>query len=518
MIASGSRRRFPITGAILIFFVVCCALFISQRSSYESRPSHIIAQSLDSAIGSGGPLGSEGKGVHGLEGEPVTVETAPPAAILDRPPIPSQSSLPLPSEYLHLSSSSKWCNDRFEVPYLTSISKTQAEYCDSTSTSSLRCFNSPTGKDGRTDSFCLGGPSLFDAQDGKFKIDCHLREWDADDKKRAPPLSQFPNYWYQTGPRVLMSQYMGMNAAAEQLLELAKYPRKFTILIRREEPITNLWHELMEISSLFYTMDVLRMSRDPATGSPLWSLEDAENTRILVVDDRDEGPYFDLWTLFAKRPITRLSKITEIDLRDPEYIIVPLPGESNPMWQGDWKTHSCGHSALLDVFSQRIMSFLGVDRSIENNDSPLVLTFIDRREKRQLIEKEDYVEEVKRTYPQIKIQMVNFAAIPFTEQLRIIRDTDVLVGAHGAGLTHALFLRPGSAMVEILPADFNHKGFRNLARLMGHRYFSSHALSNGTEGNWQYDDFSFEKPRFMQLINAAITSSSYKGLHDDDVV
>ena len=37
--------------------------------------------------------------------------------------------------------------------------------------------------------------------------------------------------------------------------------------------------------------------------------------------------------------------------------------------------------------------------------------------------------------------------------VRAIAEADVLVGVHGAGLTHAYLLRPGAALIEILPAD-----------------------------------------------------------------
>ena len=515
MLVGGKYRRYPSSAVFLVLLLICFVLFTFHSSIYQTSVPRI-PQSLQYEYVDHSHPSSE-KQLQGPLQKPVADTSSSPT--LEVQPLPSSTTLPLPQEYLQPTAPlSQWCEDRFEIPYLTNLSKSQTEHCDTaTSTSSLRCFNSPTGFQGRIDSFCVGGPAFFDVEEKKFKLDCQVKEFSEEDEKLAPSLWQFPKYWYNTGPRALFSQYVGMNASAEHLSELAKFPRKFTIPIRREEPVTNLWHELWEISSLFWTLDVLRLTKDFATGKPLFSLEDIDNTRILIVDDRAEGPYFSLWTMFAKRPITRISKISDIDFRDAENIILPLPGASNPMWHGNTKTHSCSHSSLLDVFARRVMDHYGVDRRTKKGDSPLTLTFIDRRGKRQLLGKESYIQELQRTHPEIEIKMVDFAALSIVEQLKVARGTDILVGVHGAGLTHSLFLPRGSAVVEIIPAEFEHKGFRNMAQLLGHRYFSSHAVSNGTKTDWQYDNVPYDMGRFMELVNIAISSMQNRGLRNDDV-
>jgi glycoprotein 2-beta-D-xylosyltransferase len=67
--------------------------------------------------------------------------------------------------------------------------------------------------------------------------------------------------------------------------------------------------------------------------------------------------------------------------------------------------------------------------------------------------------------------MMHAVNMTFTEQLRVIRTTHVLTGMHGAGLTHALFLPPGAALLELQPTS--HLGmthFQNFARWGGARY------------------------------------------------
>jgi protein O-GlcNAc transferase len=73
-------------------------------------------------------------------------------------------------------------------------------------------------------------------------------------------------------------------------------------------------------------------------------------------------------------------------------------------------------------------------------------------------------------------------SVPSEEQVEIVRNSDVLVDVHDAGLSHMLWLKPGSVVVEILPRNIGHKGFRNLASILGHGYFSAHAAQPEVTG------------------------------------
>ena len=126
-----------------------------------------------------------------------------------------------------------------------------------------------------------------------------------------------------------------------------------------------------------------------------------------------------------------------------------------------------------------------------NLKRPLTLTFISRKEKRSLIDKDIYIDKLKTLYPNVQINLVDFANLTFFQQIETVRKTDILAGVHGAGLGHSMLLPPKSAVVEIMPVDFNHKGFRNLAKRLGHKYFTTHANRHenvGTAKGRQFDD------------------------------
>ena len=435
-------------------------------------------------------------------------------------PLSMGHDLPQLPEYHVAPEKLAYCDERFGLDYLQNLSNSSFNYCTDNSASRLTCFRSKTDKN-RIDSFCIGGPAVFGSTEGTFELDCNLRQWTAvETGKGIPRLEHFPSYWYETGPRYIFNKYIRTDAAGKVPSRTGSISRKFSILIKREEKVTNVWHSLMEISALFMTLDVLRMTRDPKTGLAFFSTEDVENTQVITLDDHPDGPFYDLWSLFAKQPMMRMSDRSDSIMPDLGNIIIPLPGGSNPLWQGDWDLHSCDHSELWHTFSQRVLDFYKVESKPRSDDSPLVLTFIDRKEKRRLIDKELYIEKLKKKFPAVQVQLVDFAPLSFTEQLKIARQTDILVGVHGAGLTHELFLQPGSTVVEIIPHTLKHKGFRNLAKLMGHHYFSSHAEeqpSGAGKADWQEDDVVLEEDRFIGLLEVAVKSMYNRGLLNSDI-
>ncbi|KAF9636101.1 hypothetical protein BFW01_g6996 [Lasiodiplodia theobromae] len=271
----------------------------------------------------------------------------------------------------------------------------------------------------------------------------------------------FPKYLYNTGPYHIWSDYFSTvpGLPSQPFCSERQGTPKYTILVKRDGD-GNMWHSLLEIFSLYLTLDTLRITpQDPSahTPEPFLSAADMSSAQIVILDDYPDGPFFDLWKAIAPLPVVRLKDIPSYGTAAAclDNVIIPLAGGSNPLWRGDWHTGSCTHSQLIDTFTRRHLANLRLH------------------------------------FPRVRVQAIDFAALPFAEQLRIIRTTDVLVGVHGAGLTHALFLPEGASVVEIQPRRLNYKGFRNLAKMRGHRYFSAHAAANDSAPDWHDLDGGF---------------------------
>ncbi len=79
--------------------------------------------------------------------------------------------------------------------------------------------------------------------------------------------------------------------------------------------------------------------------------------------------------------------------------------------------------------------------------------------------------EALNSVPDIELNVVEMENLTFEEQVALARKTDVLVGVHGNGLTHAAFMRPHKFVCEIFtPGVTFHWDYYTLSKSMGHEY------------------------------------------------
>lgn len=421
-----------------------------------------------------------------------------------------------PSDYHAVPQQSLWCNQRLGLAYLDNICHSVAHYCTSESKSQLTCFHSQTSQDGRTDSFCLGRGATLDRASSTFQVSCQLTE-PKGIYSREPTitLQDFASYWYDTGPHTIMDNFIDLRPKATKAvgLVLPADQSSFTILLKREGA-GNLWHCLMEIMSLSWTLDVLQMSPDPSrqdSGRAFLTADDALNTQVVILDDAPDGPYIDLWHLFAQKPTLRLAELPSG--ADVGHVIIPLAGGSNPIWQGDWEPYDCDRSELLETFSRRVLAHLNIsDHRTHPGGSPqpdadMIVAFIERRGTRKLLDMDQHIAALRSAYTHTEIRVLNMESLPLADQVQNVRDCDVLVGVHGAGLAHAMWLRKHSVVVEILPGA------------LGHGYFSTHGARapGGGGSDWQNGDVVISRDALRELVDVAVKSIHNKGAHNLDV-
>lgn len=83
-------------------------------------------------------------------------------------------------------------------------------------------------------------------------------------------------------------------------------------------------------------------------------------------------------------------------------------------------------------------------------DDRIRITFLERKTKyRQILNSDELIAELKKNQS-YAVKSVRFErAMAFADQLEIVRNTDIFIGMHGAGLTHLLFLPKWASVFEM---------------------------------------------------------------------
>lgn len=84
----------------------------------------------------------------------------------------------------------------------------------------------------------------------------------------------------------------------------------------------------------------------------------------------------------------------------------------------------------------------------------------------------DAVSRWASNHSECRLNVVNgrFAHMPMKEQIRAIQDASVIIGAHGAGLTHIVSATPKAVILEIISSEYRRPHFQLIAMWKGLEY------------------------------------------------
>lgn len=115
--------------------------------------------------------------------------------------------------------------------------------------------------------------------------------------------------------------------------------------------------------------------------------------------------------------------------------------------------------------------------------------------------------------PQVKLQIVDFASLSFKEQIQVTAGSDILLGVHGNGLSHTLFLPSRAALIELFPKNSFRVEYRIFANARGLPYYgwidsqgwiSHKAAEKGLAGNVYADELETDVDAIIAVIKERI--------------
>ncbi len=217
--------------------------------------------------------------------------------------------------------------------------------------------------------------------------------------------------------------------------------QEFTIAIVRYE-YANLYHTMTDFYNAFLVMEFFNKTQ--------------AETNILLIDGHPKGHLDDTWkTLFnSTRRIGDLPSRTRF--ADLAWGIVGYESAMND--------HYMMQLPLLEEFRTFFLSTYALASAARplNCDSLSVL-FIWRRDyiahprnptgaiQRKVQNEQQLVAKLRQKFTNYTIRGVQIDLFDMKQQLEFIINTDILIGMHGAGLTHSVFLPKHAGIIELIP-------------------------------------------------------------------
>ena len=193
--------------------------------------------------------------------------------------------------------------------------------------------------------------------------------------------------------------------------------------------------------------------------------------QLVMMDGKSQGPWFELYQFFSKNIFLKADAVNR-ELICFTDIVVGLSKEST-WYQYGFKVpqgpiaESKASRYHLSLFAEEFLSHYKCKRSSKHN-----VVLISRKQSRSILNEME-VSIALANYFKMEITFLDFELHSFNEAICMVRNSVALVGMHGAELSLALFLQPGSAVVELFPYGVSpdqYTPYKTLAAIQGLQY------------------------------------------------
>lgn len=258
---------------------------------------------------------------------------------------------------------------------------------------------------------------------GCFQLACHNR----------------PAYYFNGNNH--LSEWLYSMSTHNQNSKPIDVVSEFTIAVTRYE-YANLYHTMTDWYNAFLLMQFFNRT--------------AYETNILIVDAHPFGALDHVWTQLFNSTVrlSALSRRTQF-----RHLVWGILGYNSPM-----TTYISSNPPLYDEFRNHFLSSFRIDESRRLNCKRPTILFIWRRDyvahprnpagtvSRKISNEAQLLSYVQRNNKDAAVHGFQLDQYNMTQQLRFVVATDILIGMHGAGMTHVLFLPKWAAVIELVPS------------------------------------------------------------------
>ncbi|XP_071745170.1 LOW QUALITY PROTEIN: EGF domain-specific O-linked N-acetylglucosamine transferase [Lepeophtheirus salmonis] len=274
-----------------------------------------------------------------------------------------------------------------------------------------------------------------------------------------------------------------------------------TMIIKLDATV-NIYHHFCDFFNIYASLHVNASDRNPNMYS--------DDVRVLIWENQ---PYLSslgpVWQAFTKYPLWNLNTFGGKKVCFKNAIFPLLPRMVYGLFYNTPITDGCRGSSLFKAFSEFIPKRLNLPWAAEPDGEKIRVTILSRRTKHRRILNVDALMKILSLKGMYKVNLAEFSPkTDYIYQLDIIMNTDILVGIHGAGLSHMLFLPEWAVVLELSDCD-DPSCYFDLTRLRGLKHIGPlkstekedqghHPTMKGSHA--KFTNYSFDPDEFLSFV------------------
>ena len=247
---------------------------------------------------------------------------------------------------------------------------------------------------------------------------------------------------------------------------------EWTIAVLRYE-YANLYHTMTDYYNAFLLAKTFQL--------------DPDNVNILFVDGHPKGALDTTWQYLFKSFIRAGEMQTATTFNN---LVWNIMGYDSPL-----SKHSLNILPYLEEFREFFLSRHGVSTHHALNCKKLTVMFLWRRDylahprnpsgtvSRKIKNEDELLNAVQSLLAGHNVYGVQIDKYPMKTQLLLISKADLLIGMHGAGLSHTLFLPKHAGLIEFYPVYWStsNQHFKSMAKWRGLHYATWNNVDSNNE-------------------------------------
>lgn len=286
------------------------------------------------------------------------------------------------------------------------------------------------------------------------------------------------------------------------------YVERPTILMKLDATV-NMYHHFCDFFNLYVSLHLNGSDRmSPETFST--------DVYILIWENSDYRSAFrPMFQAFTQHPLLDLRSFGAQRVCFRKLMLPALPRMIFGLFYNTPIVQGCQNSALFRAFSEFILHRLRIPERSETDAQKLRVTILSRLTKHRRIVNEKQLVEALSREAGYEVDVAYFThKHPFEQQVRIIHSTDILIGLHGAGLTHMFFLPPWATVFELYNCE-DENCYQDLTHSCGLNYITwtnrtalfpqseDPKLDNEHKGQPKFNNYAFDPQEFVKKVKEA---------------